>query len=212
MKYSLKPIDSEFLEFAYYYDEVLINTPFGRYSDYIFERVCQTRDKYLKTAYGKGKIPQALKNVEYVCLDNKIIIPPNCAWLSKSGRFSCLWMDYYLVYQSYILWDNFRRVPMPIIFNDLNGIDEENGTIFCRTPIPPLDRRGLADPTIVNLDWIELYGYPSPESDEYPKGIKHNYSQFELYEIALKYQESVNNPNDLQRTIMQNYPQDFDDL
>lgn len=209
MEYNLKPIDSEFLEFTYYYNEVLLNSTLGKYSEDIVDMVFRKQDKYFKKAHKNGKIPQYLKTVEYVHLNNDIIIPPGCYWLSESGRFSCLRMDYYLKGQSFILWDNFRKVLLPMIFTDLNGIDEENSTIFCRTAIPPLDKRGLADPTFINVDWIELSGDPSLQSDEYPKGVKHQLSELELYDVALEFQVSIRNNNDLYSTIMHKYPQDF---
>lgn len=210
MQYTTKPIDIEYLEFVHYYLEVLEHTSFRYYKSPIIDTIYKTREKYLKSFYDKGKLPQSLRNVEYVLLSDNKVLPPDCRWVSNSGRFCCLDMSYYTGVQSYILWDNYRKVVMPIVFYDLDGVDEENGTLFCRTVFPPLNEIHTSAPKSVNLEWIEFCQFLGPQTDEHPIGKKQNFTEHEIWNIASKNTLVIENRNDLLVRIIDIYQKDFE--
>ena len=150
-----KPIDNDYMTFYISLIEIL-----RTYNETWDERVCRIIEHFWVPVVGSflkdQKIPQQLKGSTYNELElNGNKLPPACMWVSKTGRFSAHDLHYILGTQGYMLWDVERKVLMPVVFHDLEGIDEENGIVFCRT-LDDLHTGFGSDPLIVNIDWIEM--------------------------------------------------------
>ncbi len=150
-----KPIDNDYMIFYVSFIEIL-----RTYNDTWDERVYRLIEHYWVPVVGSflkdQKIPQQLEGSTYHELElNGNKLPPACMWVSKTGRFSAHNLSYILGTQGYILWDVDRKVLMPLAFHDLQGVDEQNGIVFCRT-LGEFHSGWESDPLRVNLDWIEM--------------------------------------------------------
>lgn len=152
-----KPIDTDYMIFYVSLIEIL-----RTYNETWDERVCRLIEHFWVPVVGSflkdNKIPQQFEGSTYNELElNGNKLPPACMWVSKTGRFSAHDLAYILGTQGYMLWDIERKVLMPVVFHDLEGIDEENEIVFCRTlPGSKFHSNGFHDPLKVNIDWIEM--------------------------------------------------------
>jgi len=185
MNISQKPIDKEYLRLFSAYCETLCSISNDEWDYHIVgESIRYIYGMFFSEIVLKESVPEEFSTVEYLYdKDTDCMIPPDCRWISKSGRFTC--HDIYMLIggQAYILWDLQRKVALPLIFHDLEGIDEENGFIFGRT-MSPIHRHDMNSPMAVDLNWINLLNYCKSTPDHYPGSEPHTLSIEEMNDIA----------------------------
>jgi len=181
-----KPMDSAYMHFFVCYCKTLKYTWTQNKclaKTNVTESIDYVTSKYIANFLETNNIPDQFKASLYYKLKEKgNMIPPGCIWVSKSGNFSCHDLYYLLGYQSYILWDLNRKVALPYMFQDLRGIDEKNGIIFCRTlsSFHPWD---YDSPMRINLDWINMPHFCKSLPDDYERG--------DFYELTDNQQEII---------------------
>lgn len=202
MRIIKKQIDKEYLEFFTAYCEALRSVSNDEWDfQHVSDAISYTLGFYAIDFHMHGVIPERFEKAEYLFDDEAgYMIPPDGCWISKSGRFSCHRLHGLIGRQAFILWDLKRRVVLPIIFHDLEGIDKENGVIFCRT-MSPIHRHGYSSPMQINSEWIDILKYCISIPSEYPVGKASSLSDEEFYEIACATIVPLRNENDVLNCI-----------
>lgn len=80
-------------------------------------------------------IDKKIKCNRIVFSDNEwFYLPPNVEWISPSGRFACIELGISLnIGNYYLLWDTVNEELLKLEFHDLEGMNETNGIMYCRT-------------------------------------------------------------------------------
>jgi hypothetical protein len=168
MKTVTRPIDNAYMLFFVSYCETLKNTcgdywnnhRMNRFIDYAIK---EEKDEFINT----GEIPKKYNKATYQIIESTgSIIPPDCRWVSNSGRFSCQDLCSMIGTQAYILWDLKRKVLLPVLFHDLEGIDEKEHVIFCRSNNTVFHFGDYCDPLRLDLEWINIPLYYESMPDE----------------------------------------------
>lgn len=198
MKIIQKSIDTGYLRFFSSYCESLISVSNDEWNYHIVsEAITYVLAMFFDDYFMNGIVPQRFENTEYFYdEDTACTIPPGCHWISKSGRFSCHHLDELIGGQGFILWDLKRRVVLPLIFHDLEGMDEENGIIFGRT-MSPIHRHGICSPMAIDPEWINVLRNCKSIPGEYPAGEPCSLSDDELSVIAQEGVKNLRNKKDL---------------
>jgi len=173
MKLLKSTIDSDYMDFLINYFITLHNVCFGneckRYS-HVCSSISYTLDIYVNYK-DYHIIPQSFNNADYYRVEKTgKFIPPGFCWISESGRFSCHDLSRVLGFKAYFLWDINRKVLLSLMFQNLEGIDENNGVLFCKTYPDDIHSWEKDSPLRVNFDWIEI----PQEYQSLPEDYKNN--------------------------------------
>lgn len=160
-----RPIDSNYMVFLSAFI-LKLHSYQNKYRDdripAIIEYDWLEKIKYFRST---GNIPACFENAEYHKVkETGSLVPPGCQWISSSGRFSAHDLFFMTGFQSFLLWDLKRKEFLPLIFHDLEGIDEDKGFVFCRTLNPDIHFGGSSDPLKIDLEWIEVIHFIDPEA------------------------------------------------
>lgn len=185
MRIIQKQVDEEYLRYFDSYCESLSSISNDEWNYHIVsESIAYIQDFFFSEYHLNGVVPERFEKSEYLFEEeNSHMIPPACRWISKSGRYSCHFLDDLIGGQASILWDLKRRVVLPLIFHDLEGIDEQEGVIFGRT-MSPIHRNGYCSPMTIDLDWINILNYCVSMPFNYHGDKEHSPSEEELFKIA----------------------------
>jgi hypothetical protein len=80
------------------------------------------------------------------------ILPPGTEWISSSGRFAAVGIHQFVDNQCYVLWDLIMKKAMPLVFQDLEGIDENEQLVYCRTNGEYHNQGGRDAPMKINTE------------------------------------------------------------